>query len=272
MPTPNDKTEAQKAAERQKAEESRDTRTAQQRAAAQEAERLRDTPEQREEMRGQVEPAVAEALQVLGADPPRPLREQIAEHVAQHVTPGETEVGEAGDMTRLLAMEIREVYKRHGMEPPGTIGQMEQTLEALAGERVVRPEGILTIEQEIARQEEVRAKTEQMLAAPNTKRARYLQDLKDSPPCEFFAPNAQTFQVNGVTIRVPQGRIAAKRKGEMPRAGALGCEMVRDLVYDAQGARLMEQRAQELYKNFQFISKEEMVARDVDKVDQGGVF
>jgi hypothetical protein len=217
-----------------------------------------------------VQPAVAGALKALALDPPAPVRAAVAEGLARVVTESDEEAGESGDITHLTAAQIVAAFKAMGEPVPGSLAQIEARLEASGGEPNVRPEGILTPEEEEARQQRLQAIAQDIMAAPNSKRANYLRALKESKPCTVYSPVDDVFHINSVTIIVVEGENPPKKRGQMPRTGSLGCEMIADIVRERRRMASYNADQDEKYRSFEFAAPD--VPGQKKRVNPGGVF
>jgi hypothetical protein len=197
-----------------------------------------------EEMAEALGATVVDAMADLALRPPEPIAREVAEGLADAVTPDEPGVF-SGDISAAMAQEIAEVYRRHGLTPPN-VGDMEAEL-LTGGDPVFVPgrggdpgrERAEIGPRDAVRERAAKAKAYalQILAEPNEKKQMTMQTIVDSPPYSFYNPEGRFFDVNGVEIWLPQGEIRAKnlRDGD-----PMGCVYCARLVNDHTRTRQWE--------------------------------
>lgn len=136
-----------------------------------------------------------------------------------------------GDVTASAALALAAAAVRHNQ--PVDTPTLQSELQSV-GDPVVRPDGILSKEEERARAEKNRAEVMMLMSAPSSKRLRQLQALRESPPFSFYCPiDIPNGYMNGVPIIIYEGMVPPKTPGSL----GLGCLMVAQFVEHVMGRR-----------------------------------
>jgi len=177
-----------------------------------------------------LEERLADSVQATGLGLSRDTITEAAGTVAALYDAERDEVT-GGDVTALAAQALAASSARH--DEPIDRPTLQSELQSV-GAPVVRPDGILSKEEERARDEKNRAEIMMLMSAPSSKRNRQLQALKDSPPWEFYCPiDIPDGNMNGVPIIIYEGQIRRKAPGSL----GLGCMMVAQYVEHVMGRR-----------------------------------
>jgi len=137
-----------------------------------------------------------------------------------------------GDATHLARQAL--LKAAYGNRDTVVDGPTLQSELQSVGDPVVRPDGILSKEEERERADKNRAEIMMMMSAPSSKRMRQLQALKESPPFSFYCPiDIPNGFMNGVPIILYEGMIPPKTPGAI----GLGCLMVAQFVEHVIGRR-----------------------------------
>lgn len=177
-----------------------------------------------------IEERLADANQALGKPFSRDTISDAAASVAADYD-SERDPITGGDLTALAAGALASAGARHNEPVDGPTLQSE--LQA-TGDPVLRPEGILSRDEERARDERNRAEIMMLMSAPSSKRMRQLQALKESPPFSFYCPiDIPSGFMNGVPIIIYEGMIKPKTPGTI----GLGCLLVAQFVEHVIGRR-----------------------------------
>jgi hypothetical protein len=194
------------------------------------AARNRAAKQAKDEAADYFEAQLADTNQALGTPFEREVVADAAATVAASYD-AERDPITGGDVTATAALALAAAAVRHNQ--PVDTPTLQSELQSV-GTPVLRPEGILSRDEERARAEKNRAEIMLLMSAPSSKRLRQLQALRESPPFSFYCPvDIPTGHINGVPIVIYEGLIPPKTPGSL----GLGCLMVAQFVEHVIGRR-----------------------------------